>query len=94
VQIASDSAGNQYSGEAVKRVRKNVKEHRRQLQRKQTNSAKKRLRKVSSRQSRFVRDIKCIECGLEANADFVGSRNIQARAELSDRLLFSAAATG
>ena len=188
VQIASDSAGNQYSGEAVKRVRKKVREHRRQLQRKQTNSAKKRLRKVSSRQSRFVRDInhciskklvatalslqkalaledlsgireragtvsrqmrgllgnwsfdqwkqfvcykaarvglrvvlvdprntsrtcpecgycdkanrksqscfKCIEGGLEANADFVGSRNLEARAEPSGRLLFSDAATG
>jgi putative transposase len=188
VEIASDSAGNQYSGEAVKRVRKNVKEHRRQLQRKQTNSAKKRLRRVASRQSRFVRDVnhciskklvatalslqkalaledltgireragtvsrqmrwllgnwsfdqlkqfvcykaeavglrvvlvdprntsrtcpecgycdkanrksqssfRCLECGFEANADFVGSRNIEARAEQSDRLLSSVAATG
>ena len=188
VEIASDSVGNQYSGEAVKRVRRNVKEHRRQLQRKQTNSAKKRLRKTSARQSRFVRDVnhciskkivatalhlqkalaledlsgiraragtvsrqmrwllgnwafdqlkqfvcykaemvglrvvlvdprntsrtcpecgycdkanrksqscfRCLECGFEANADFVGSRNIEARAELSDRLLSSAAATG
>jgi putative transposase len=188
VEIASDSVGNQYSGEAVKRVRKSVKEHRRQLQRKQTNSAKKRLRKTSARQSRFVRDInhciskklvatalhlqkalaledlsgireragtvsrqmrwllgnwsfyqlaqficykaemvglrvvfvdprntsrtcpecgycdkanrksqscfRCLECGFEANADFVGSRNIGARAELSDRLLSSSATTG
>jgi len=188
VEIASDSEGNQYSGDAVKRVRKNVKEHRRQLQRKQTNSAKKRLRKTSARQSRFVRDVnhciskqlvatalrlqkalaledlsgireragtvsrqmrwllgnwsfyqlaqflsykaeavglrvvfvdprntsrtcpecgycdkgnrksqscfRCLQCGFEANADFVGSRNIEARAELSDRLLSSAAATG
>lgn len=188
VEIASDSAGNQYSGEAVKRVRRNVKEHRRQLQRKQTNSAKKRLRKTSARQSRFVRDVnhciskklvatalylqkalaledlsgireragtvsrqmrwllgnwsfyqlaqfisykaeavglrvvsvdprntsrtcpecgycdkanrksqscfRCLECGFEANADFVGSRNIEARAELSDRPLSSVLATG
>lgn len=57
VEIASDSAGNQYSGEAVKKVRKNVREHRRQLQRKRTNSAKKRLRRIASRQSRFVRDV-------------------------------------
>jgi putative transposase len=57
VEIASDSIGNQYSGDAVKRVRKNVAEHRRQLQSKQANSAKKRLRKVSRRQSRFVRNV-------------------------------------
>jgi putative transposase len=56
VEIASDSAGHQFSGEAVKRVRKRVREHRRTLQRKQTHSAKKRLRKVACRQSRFVRD--------------------------------------
>jgi IS605 OrfB family transposase len=56
VEIATDSAGNHYSGEAVKRVRMSVKEHRRQLQKRQTNSAKKRLRKVALRQSRFVRD--------------------------------------
>jgi putative transposase len=48
VEIASDSAGNQYSGEAVKRVRRNVREHRKQLQRRQTNSAKKRLRKIAA----------------------------------------------
>jgi putative transposase len=69
VEIASDSAGNLYSGEAVKRVRRNVREHRRQLQRKQTNSAKKRLRKVSGRQSRFVRDVNhCISKKLVATA--------------------------
>lgn len=69
VEIASDSAGNHYSGHAVKRVRKNVKEHRRQLQRKQTHSAKKRLRKVARRQSRFVRDTNhCVSKKLVATA--------------------------
>lgn len=185
VQIASDSAGNQYSGEQVMKVRKNVREHRRQLQRKQTNSAKKRLRKISRKQSRFVRDtnhviskrivatalhlkktlslenlsgirergstvskqmrwllgnwafdqlkqfvsykaeasglrvafvdprntsricsacgycdkanrksqscFQCLQCGFAVNADFNASRNIEARAELSDRLLSSTA---
>lgn len=56
-EIASDSAGNQYSGEDVKCVRKNVKAHRSLLQHKQTNSAKKHLRKIASRQSRFVRNV-------------------------------------
>ena len=56
VEIATDSEGNQYSGEAVKRIRRSVKEHRRHLQSKQTNSAKKRLRRIARNQSRFVRD--------------------------------------
>jgi putative transposase len=69
VEIATDSAGNQYSGEAVKRVRKNVAQHRRQLQSKQTNSAKKRLRKIARRQSRFVRNSNhCISKKLVATA--------------------------
>lgn len=55
-EIASDSEGNQYSGEAVKTCRRRLREHRRSLQARQTNSAKKRLRAVARRQSRFVRD--------------------------------------
>ena len=57
VQIATDSTGKQYSGEAVKSLRKKVREHRRQLQKRKTHSAKKRLRKIARRQSRFVRDV-------------------------------------
>ena len=57
VEIASDSQGSQYSGEAVKRVRKSNREHRSQLQHKQTHSAKKHLRKIAARQSRFVRNV-------------------------------------
>ena len=69
VEIASDSQGNQYSGEAVKKVRKNRREHRRQLQRKQTNSAKKCLRRISRKQSRFVRDTNhCVAKKLVATA--------------------------
>lgn len=56
VEIASDSEGNQYSGAAVKAVRLRVKEHRRQLQKKNSRSAYKRLQKTRRRQSRFVRD--------------------------------------
>src|SRR5207237_6453188 len=60
---------NVYSGEAVKRVRRNVGEHRRQLQQRQTHSAKKRLRKLACRQSRFVRDTNhCISKKLIAAA--------------------------
>ena len=54
-EIASDSEGNQYSGSVVKAVRRRVREHRRQLQKKNSRSAYKRLQKVRRRQSRFVR---------------------------------------
>jgi putative transposase len=56
IELASDSEGNQYSGAAVKAVRQRVKEHRRQLQKKNSRSAYKRLQKTRRRQSRFVRD--------------------------------------
>ncbi len=55
-EIATDSEGNQYSGAAVKAVRRRVREHRRQLQKKNSRSAYKRLQKTRRRQSRFVRD--------------------------------------
>ena len=56
VQLASDSEGNQYSGAAVKAVRRRVREHRRQLQKRNTRSAYKRLQKTRCRQSRFVKN--------------------------------------
>jgi len=56
VEIATDSESNSYSGEQVKSVRRKLKEHRRALQTCGTNSAKKRLRKIARKQSRFVRD--------------------------------------
>ena len=69
VEIASDSEGNQYSGEQVNAVRKRVREHRRQLQKAQTNSAKKRLRRIARRQSRFVKDTNhCISKKIVATA--------------------------
>ena len=55
-EIATDSEGNQYSGSAVKAVRRRVREHRRQLQKKNSRSAYKRLQKSCRRQSRFVKD--------------------------------------
>jgi hypothetical protein len=56
VGLATDSEGQSYSGAAVKSCRRRLKEHRRHLQRRQTNSAKKRLRRLTGRQARFVRD--------------------------------------
>jgi putative transposase len=57
VELATDSEGNQYSGQAVKTVRRRLKECRRTLQQRQTHSAKKRLKRLSGRQARFVRNV-------------------------------------
>jgi len=56
VELATDSEGNQYSGEAVKSVRRRVRRIRRLLQAKGTKSAKKHLKRIRQKQSRFSRD--------------------------------------
>lgn len=55
-EIATDSEGNQYSGEAVKSVRRRVRRIRRLLQARGTKSAKKHLKCIRQKQSRFTRD--------------------------------------
>ena len=55
-EIATDSDGNQYSGEAVKSVRRRVRRIRRLLQAKGTKSARKHLKRIRQKQSRFSRD--------------------------------------
>ena len=57
VQIATDSEGNQYSGEPVKKVRKKCRRLRKLLQPKRTRSARKHLHKAGKRESRFVKDV-------------------------------------
>ena len=56
-EIATDSLGNQYSGEQVKSVRRKVRRIRALLQSKGTKSAKRHLCKIRNKQSRFVRDV-------------------------------------
>ena len=56
VELASDSEGQSYSGAVVKAVRCRVREHRRQVQKKRSRSAFKRLQKINRRVSRFSRD--------------------------------------
>lgn len=56
VEIATDSDGVSFSGEPLTRQRKLVKEHRRQLQKRKTRSAYKRLQKQSSRHGRRTCD--------------------------------------
>ncbi len=54
--IATTSDGKNYSGEKVKALRRKLREHRRRLQKCGTKSAKRRLKKLSKRQERFIRD--------------------------------------
>lgn len=55
VNIATDSDGNAYSGEAVEKARRRHHRNRKRLQRRGTKGAKKRLRKLSGREARFRR---------------------------------------
>ncbi len=55
-EIATDSEGNQYSGDAIKSVRRRLRRIRRLLQAKGTKSAKKHLKRIRRKQSRFSRD--------------------------------------
>ena len=54
-EVASDSQGNQYSGDLVKACRRRYREFRRALQSCGTKGAKRRLCKIRNKQSRLVR---------------------------------------
>jgi putative transposase len=55
VNLATDSDGHTYSGEAVEKVRRRHQRNRRRLQRKGTKGAKKRLKRLAGREGRFRR---------------------------------------
>jgi putative transposase len=57
VQIASTSDGKQYSGAAIKGVRCRQRRLRTKLQKKQTRGAKRKLRELSGKESRFAKDV-------------------------------------
>ncbi len=56
VEIATDNDGNRYSGEAVKSVRRRVRRIRRLLQQRGTKSARRHLKRIRAKQSRFVKN--------------------------------------
>jgi IS605 OrfB family transposase len=56
VNILSDSDGEQFSGKQIEKVRQTFAHRRRNLQRKQTKSAKRKLKQLSGRQSRFQKN--------------------------------------
>ncbi len=55
-EVASDSDGEQFSGRQIERERQTFAHRRRNLQRRQTNSAKRKLKQLSGRQSRFQKN--------------------------------------
>jgi len=57
INLATDSEGNIYQGQRVEARRKRYAAHRRGLQRTATRSAKRRLKQVGNRQSRFQKDV-------------------------------------
>jgi IS605 OrfB family transposase len=71
--IASDSDGKHYSGSAIKSVRHRHRRLRTRLQKKQTKSARRRLRKLSGKEARFARDVNhCISKQIVATAKGTG----------------------
>jgi IS605 OrfB family transposase len=57
VNLATDSDGTTYSGEAVERKRRLYAHRRRNLQRKGTHSARRKLKRLSGRQARYQRNV-------------------------------------
>lgn len=56
VEIVTTSQGKSYSGEKIKELRRKLRAHRSRLQKCGTKSARRRLKKASKRQERFVRN--------------------------------------
>ena len=56
VQIVSDSDGETFSGKQIEKIRKIFAHRRRNLQKKQTKSAKRKLKQISGKQSRFQKN--------------------------------------
>ena len=56
IEIAGDSDGESFSGKQIEKVRQTFAHRRRNLQRKQTKSAKRKLKQLSGKQSRFQKN--------------------------------------
>jgi IS605 OrfB family transposase len=73
VNLATDSDGNIYSGAAVEKKRRIYSHRRRNLQRKKTRSAHRKLRSLKGRQARYQRDVNhCISKQIVVNAQRTG----------------------
>jgi len=76
IQIASDSDGEQFSGKQIEKVRQTFAHRRRNLQKKQTKSAKRKLKQLSGKQSRF-----------QKNENHVISKRLVAKAKHTQRAI-------
>lgn len=56
VNIVSDSDGEQFSGKQIEKIRQTFAHRRRNLQKKQTKSAKRKLKQLAGKQSRFQKN--------------------------------------
>lgn len=73
VNIATDSDGEQYSGKVLNRVRHRHRRLRKKLQEKGTKSAKRRLKHLSGKESRFANDVNhCISKAIVNKAKRTG----------------------
>ena len=57
VNLATDSTGKNYSGKAIRRACMTFQHRRRNLQKKQTPAARRKLKKISGKQARFQKDV-------------------------------------
>ena len=86
--IATDSDGNHHSGSQVKSVRFRHRRLRARLQSKQSRAAKRRLKKLSGKESRFARHINhCVSKEIVAQAQGSGRGiKLEQLSEIRDRL--------
>lgn len=56
VELATDSDGNSFSGSEIERIRQTFTHRRRNLQKKETKSAKRKLKKLSGKQKQFQKN--------------------------------------
>jgi IS605 OrfB family transposase len=75
-EIVSDSDGEQFSGKQIEKVRQTFAHRRRNLQKKQTKSAKRKLKQLSGKQSRF-----------QKNENHVISKRLVAKAKHTQRAI-------
>lgn len=74
VNIATDSEGKNYSGQRIENIRRKHAHRRKNLQKKGTRSAKRKLKKISGKQKRFQKDVNhCISKGIVKDAQRSGS---------------------
>ncbi len=76
VEIVSDSDGEQFSGKQIEKVRQTFAHRRRNLQRKGTKAAKRKLKQLSGKQSRF-----------QKNENHVISKRLVAKAKHTQRAI-------